>query len=323
MKPYPSTLVGALACLLAISSPGLEAADRKAAPQSEQKLPQEQLPQKLVGQCTMPERVAVTGLTVDPPQPLPGSLVTVTLTIKNMCNGLLANVPWRIELVGPKGQVLGSGIQQNVAAGTSFNVAVKWTASAGQRDFRGTVDPDNTLREMTAQNRENNYKDLIVNVPQVSASTQSPGQTGPRLVESWLDGNEAKRVGAGFPARLEGAAACSWMAATMYSANQQVSVLPSDFRGPYISFGINCATGARVTLEAFKDFRLKHGWKVKGPPRILHASSDSNWRWLDAPPTSGDDPHLTMRLFTSAPLNNVLVYVAVLIEGPEGTNPYY
>ncbi len=64
------------------------------------------------------------------------------MSIKNICNGTLAKVPWRIDRFG---ETQASGVQLNVPAGQSFEVQAFWTATAGKHNFFGYADRDNTL----------------------------------------------------------------------------------------------------------------------------------------------------------------------------------
>ena len=53
---------------------------------------QQQQQTALTGQCTTPDKVAVTDLTLNPSEPKQGEKVVVTLTIRNLCKVPLANV---------------------------------------------------------------------------------------------------------------------------------------------------------------------------------------------------------------------------------------
>jgi hypothetical protein len=61
-------------------------------------------------------------------------------------------VSWNIY----RGQtVLKSEMRPNVTAGASFEAQATWQASAGKHTFYGNVDPQNTLRETAADQRDN------------------------------------------------------------------------------------------------------------------------------------------------------------------------
>jgi hypothetical protein len=99
--------------------------------------------------------------------------------------------------------------------------------------------------------------------------------------------------------------------------------------GADATLSIPSLTGGTATLEAFKDFTLKNGWKVKDvtvsfPFEFNEHVLDSNsrvFKWLTRPQESGTDPYI--RVFLSANAGEVMMAkIAVTIEGPSGTDPY-
>jgi len=278
----------------------------------------------LPGQCTTADKVAVTDLTLNPAQPKQGQAVVVTLTIKNLCSVPLARVAWQIAST-PDNTILGSGVvQAAIPAGQSVTVTAPWNAVPGQRGFDGRADPANLLRE-SAGDQANNRKTASINVPQMSASRQGAGGAAPRLVTQMLNYDKAKNAGGRFTNNLDpntvgclGTGQFSPANAPSGGADASVAVV----------FRMSCLAGARASPEAFTgNFKLQNGWKIKRvEPVIEHVKDGVDWQW-DTRPTEGSDvPAMKMVLdgFGSAlgRNKNATLYVKVVIEGPEGTDPY-
>jgi hypothetical protein len=253
--------------------------------------------------------VAVTALSVNPPQPSPGQVVAVYLTIRNVCNGPLAYVPWRIEVgtgSGPN-QLLGSGVQQNVPAGATFTVTANWTATPGQRGLLGTADPDNMLRE-NPQYRGNNYRDFAFNVP----------QPAPRIVSQILDYEKAHSTGARFGTDKQGPSPCDFrnLAGGGGWAPAGTAYFAVDCTGPH-------GFGGRANFTAYDAYLLKNGWKVKDfivnnvSPVRRHGTYE-----VTVPPVIGSsNPFVQVHLVSEYGRAEALT-VQIVIEGPEGTDPY-
>ncbi len=79
-----------------------------------------------------------------------GVAADIKLTIKARGSGT-ASVPWRIAV---DGREIGSGANQ-VSGGASFTASATWTATSGVHTFTGMVDPDNTLKELADQRKDN------------------------------------------------------------------------------------------------------------------------------------------------------------------------
>ncbi len=292
------------------------------APQMQRQLPQiqqqqPQLQQQLApGQCTSPDRVAVTALSINPQQPRQGQTVTVSLTIRNVCNGPLANVPWRIEVgtgAGPN-QVLGSGVQQYVPSGTSFTVTANWTATPGQRGLLGTADPDNLSRE-SSQNRINNYRDLALNVPQVSAQKQGSGEAQ-QIEVRVLDQSLAHQTGANFAQAAEGLTSCRHDFAGSMAGVPQSGAVMLDCRD-------SIPSGGRANYELFGNFHLKNGWTVvRAEASKITKTGEADLRWDSELPSAGsNNPFVKIHLWANSG-GFILVTYKVTIQGPRGTEPY-
>jgi len=113
--------------------------------------------------CTAPDKLEATGLSLNPPQPSQGQAVTVSMTVRNLCNTPLSNIAWRI-VSAPEGSPLGSGTWPGpVQPGQAFTVTAPWTAVAGQRVLEGQVDPANAIGE-SGDGRRNNSRQVSVSI---------------------------------------------------------------------------------------------------------------------------------------------------------------
>lgn len=90
------------------------------------------------------DKVMVTRFSVTPAKPLKGEKVTVKMTIKNVSEKSLKQIPWQI--VKDK-KILCHGVRNEVPSGDNFTVSVTWTATKGDHFFYGDADPKNTLKE--------------------------------------------------------------------------------------------------------------------------------------------------------------------------------
>ncbi len=135
--------------------------------------------------------VAVAGLTLDRAQVVANQQATVKMIVRNTTSGPLASVPWMIwasqpaagsgrgggGIIGgivrsspPRTAMLGSGVQQNVPAGASFEVTAPWTPSQiGTYYVVGEVDPQNTSGENQSE-RANNRQQVTVSVATAAPS---------------------------------------------------------------------------------------------------------------------------------------------------------
>jgi len=88
--------------------------------------------------------IRVTDFKVTPVNPKKGKQVTIKMTIKNVSQKILRNVPWQIVL---DEKILDHGTRCRVEAGDSFKISVTWTAAPGKHFLYGDADPKNTLKE--------------------------------------------------------------------------------------------------------------------------------------------------------------------------------
>jgi hypothetical protein len=109
-----------------------------------------QPPQTIVGMIGKPFRVSIRSFTVDGGSK-PGEIVRAKMTVDTSGGGTKP-VPWNIYR---SNTVLKAETQPNVAAGAGFEAQAEWRASAGKYNFYGNVDPQNTLLETAAEQKDN------------------------------------------------------------------------------------------------------------------------------------------------------------------------
>jgi hypothetical protein len=286
-------------------------------------------PEVTTGLATGADKVEVMAFSIEPADPKEGQEVTVKMTVKNKGDESLSGVPWRIA---KDNKLLGEGTQDEVAAGETFEVTATYTAEAGEHHFYGDADPKNVLKESKAA-LKNNTKAADASVPQVSASTAGGGQV--ELETQALNYKKAKEAGASFADKVEGPTLCTPVG--QFEGTSHADYWGRGWHRPLdmdntVLFFINCASvfssGAKANPEAFNNFTLKNGWKVKDiiVDVRFYPGSDSvgpaDWQWVSRPNKGNDKPYMKMHLVANKS-QLVYVYVKVLIEGPPGTDPYY
>jgi hypothetical protein len=154
----------------------------------------------------------------------------------------------------------------------------------------------------------------------VSAATQGSGGAAP-LVTQMLDYQKAKAAGAQFANSPEG-------------GTEHCGVAQSPLSGGSVQFSADCrasAVGIRATPEAFMNFQLRNGWKIKSIDtfEIEPLKKDhGDWQWRQRPSVGSDAPGLKMHIWAEGPRPPlgysgwVYVGVRITIEGPQNTNPY-
>ena len=290
---------------------------QKAAPgkaPAQMQAPQQQM--VVPGLCTTADKVAATDLTLNPAKPTWLQAVVVTLTIKNLCNVPLSNIGWQIAST-PDNTILGSGTwQASVAPSQTFTVTAPWRAAPGERGFDGRADPAGALKE-SADDRKNNVKTLSVTVP---VPTQA---AAPAMETQILNFAKAKEAGASVTnTLLPGApAGCS-----NFGVDESESMRARD---DTIAFLTQCAgLGATATGEAFANFKLKNGWKIKPAPDgvVLVRFQGVSWQYRLRPQEGTNDPHMNVEVTAPAGLGGARyigeVVIRINIEGPAGTSPY-
>lgn len=264
-----------------------------------------------------PASVEIVALTATPAAPKQGEMVTFKLSIRNSGQSAVAQVPWAIHW-NTANQTLAQGMQPNVVPGAVFEVTASWRAVPGEQLIQGYVDASQKTFNNTAPVAKR-ISNLPLTISQISASTQgaapAPGST-PKPETQVLHYQKAKEAGAmSVNALMPGAPA----ACLKFGVIESDSIALSDSGRGSVVVGVACYGGATVTGEAFKNFKLKNGWKIKLISQ--NATSDvnqTNWQYTRRPQIGTDDPHLTAEITSYDGYLNIRID----IEGPAGTSPY-
>ena len=252
--------------------------------------------------CAADDKVQVTGFSLDPAQPSPGQSVTVRLTVKSRCPSGTKPLDMQWEITDEGDRQLGNG-DARLDPGASSSFTATWTAAAGAHKLRG----DAYAQEATS-GQQNNWREVSVTVQ-------------PKLVTMTLNHVKAKNGGAGFTANAAGATTCTIES----NAGQSMPTWKDDVA----TFRVACSvspSGGKGDFEAYSGFTLKNGWKIKsyeveGPTRT-GASTGSDWSWVSTPPSAGStNPYVKWHLWAHAGAI-ITVGIKIIIEGPEGTDPY-
>jgi hypothetical protein len=268
-----------------------------------------------------------------------GQQYKLKMTMRNCTQSNLSDVPFTIDKNGEQWQF--SFV--NLPAGGTQSVEVNWVAQEGRQRFVGRIDPWTQLNESTGE-RIDNAKTL--DVSPVGVRVTIPGQVLVPLETQELDYLKAKNTGAGFNQGVsEGLNVC-------------VRIGVDDSQGshgyetgqPGVVFMAECpallgvvGTGGSANPEAFQNFRLQNGWKVKSFSVRFSTNKEDQSDWhdslsdaqsnderrramqsfsLDIPPSVGtDNPQMKAHIGVK-PGGFLKVYVKVIIEGPAGTDPY-
>lgn len=304
---FSSKWVVALLGLVALATAGMPAS----AQQKQQSPMPERAPASSPSQPqAAPINIEITGISVSPSAPRGGQPATVKLTIRNAGSGTVARVPWTIHLYTGN-QQLAQGEQSNVAPGASFDVTATWTPAPGSQKLQGYVDPSGKTFKNTAPVSAQT-KELNVNIPQVSASTQGAGGA-PRETRV-LEHYKAKLAGANF--------SIGGGEVTCHAWNDGGTQNEPD--APAVA--VDCKemwVGRRADFELYSNFRLKNGWRiVRAEPIDVTREGTADFSWASSLPTAGsDNPYVKIRLWANVS-GRVKLRYKVTIDGPQGTDPY-
>jgi hypothetical protein len=244
-----------------------------------------------------------------------GAAVPVSLLIKNLGTSS-RDIPWRIAR---NDQVLASGVV-NLRANATVTVGATWpSATAGSHWVYVDVDPDNTFLE-SVPNRRNNTKGLALTVaPSATPVVPPPVET------QELDFARVKAAGGHSGSADVGVRVCGTGERLCKTRHDDVPY-PSGAAIFIFEPSPVPLAGARVDGEAYKDFQLKNGWRLKEvlEPVVVAQNGTAGWSYSIFPNAGSASPYMKMHLWTDgAPLpTTIAVAVRVLIEGPAGTNPY-
>lgn len=253
-------------------------------------------------------------LTVSPDSPRAGDQVTARFTIKNAGSGVVATVPWIIN-IAPRSRTpfMAQGEKANVRPGTSFDVTFTWEATAGVTIANAHVGRIlNSTAPPEAQQREQR-----IFVAEGAVTQNTVGAGAPKIVRQVLNYQKARAAGARFSHSVEGVGGCAEIgqydrggttASVMFSATGCIYM------------------GDLATPEAFTDFQLKNGWKIAGGAGTITVSpvgqsGNSDWQWTQRPNEGGINTAMKMHIWSVA-LGGIVMAVTVMIEGPEGSDPY-
>ena len=74
-------------------------------------------------------------------------------------------------------------------------------------------------------------------------------------------------------------------------------------------------------LEAFTDFRLQNGWKIRDvSEKVTLAEPAARWRWIKRPDKGSDDPSMLVEIESMGVEGELSI--AIMIEGPENREAY-
>jgi hypothetical protein len=250
------------------------------------------------GGCTG-DKVKVESFSVTPSNPTLNQAITVKLSFKNLCNQALT-VPFKIT-----DSALGAAFvvkTVSVPAGQTYNYQGNWTGQAGRHAWDAYLDSDKTLNESASALANNG-------APSVIEYTIAPP-----LDTQLLDYGSAQQAGAQFNIAMAENGGCL----VKELKKEDGFTFRVELKG-----GPPCGNG---TFEAFANFSLKNGWKVKSVEVTQPSGNTTNsaWEWVTRPAAGATSPTAKLRAKTE---NNTFPLVAVYrvkiqIEGPQGTSPY-
>ena len=241
---------------------------------------------------------SVTSLTTDNQFPLVGRPLKVYMKVKNPGPNTVTSLPWKIS---NRGSVVGSG-NMSISPGREREVSASFTpAAAGNLQIIGEADSDNALSEPASQ-RSDNKKELNVQAAQPATA--------------WVGYLKAKGAGAEFNNNVvSGVCPQLGVGSETQLHGDDVDVL---FRAS--CFG--SPTGGHAQPEAFRNFKLKNGWKVKQAiGEVIQKELRAGWTWMIQPAAGSDDPFTKVDI-SANPNATIVVHLHIIIEGPENTNPY-
>ena len=244
---------------------------------------------------------------------------SVVLRMKNLTDGPL-DVPWEIR---DGERVVRTSVNASSNPG-EFEVPISGITSLqtpGLHLLTGVADPQNRIPEIDLA-RANNRKTIEY------TSTYTPP---PRLVERDLEFDKAKAAGAWFNNNPIHVGGCLLFGAFDYQKQQYY-----DKRGvpcevdtnnpPAVLFALCCvgsSQGTEAQPAAYGNFILAPEWKIKRVNRVFLKTFNGTWEWMVGPPVvASNNPLMQIRLKLNRGGGYVYVAFQIIIEGPEGTDPY-
>lgn len=256
-------------------------------------------------------KVEVTSLRWDPDRQ------KLVLAIKNTSAGELGSVRWSVWAMtrDPSHRTvpLASGARSLVQAEEVFEATAR-SPLPGQYYVYGAADPSRQIGENEAD-RGNNQRMIAWSGRLPSPVTQD------------LDYQRAAEAGAEFLHNIESQySTCFRLGVGNW---EDTSWAPESWqfeggRRKGVLFMADCPATVQVgraSPEAYKNFRLKNGWKVKSVERSEPWSLGWNEFSLEGPAIGTDSPYMRAHVAAAA-TSTIRVGVRVIIEGPAGTDPY-
>ena len=272
---------------------------------------QTERPATSLGPASAPASVEIVALSATPAAPKQGEMVTVKLSIRNSGQSAVAQVPWSIHW-NTANQTLAQGVQPNVVPGAVFEVTASWRAVPGEQLFQGYVDASGKTFNNAAP-VANRIANLPLTIAQVSASTQG---AAPAMETQVLHFQKAKLAGAMSVNTLLPGAPTGCLS---FGVSEVGSVSWSDSKRGSVMFSVGCLSAAAATGEAFKNFRLKNGWKIKSVDLVEAGLYGADWQYRLKPQKLSNDPHIIVEITGFGPQAAIF---RIEIEGPAGTSPY-
>jgi hypothetical protein len=196
-------------------------------------------------------------------------------------------------------------VKQNVAANSSFEVTATFTWAGNATHIVGEADPTNTLGEAVV----------------VLANNSKSVDVAARLARQFVEFQKAQRAGAQFIDSIQSAPTlCTLKQVDGTDDRFKYASLP---RG--VIYIVNCTgklTGGTADFESFKNFTLKNGWKIKEVQTFTGENHPQSGQSFAVKPAIGStDPDTKFHIWADHG-GWLEVVVAILIEGPECTDPY-
>lgn len=156
-----------------------------------------------------------------------------------------------------------------------------------------------------------------------SSNTASDTITyAPPLATQVLDYQKAKLAGATFVSGSDNplpgvSGQCDWNNCDVTSAQQ---AQPGVFFFAYMS---STLMGSKATPEAYGNFSLKNGWQIKEISLVEILKTSGDWQWVSGPPSIGStNPYVKIHIWAEPAVGFVRLGLRIVIEGPDGTDPY-
>ena len=73
---------------------------------------------------------------------------------------------------------------------------------------------------------------------------------------------------------------------------------------------------------AFENFKLRNGWKITSVVPECYTRGMGGWQFTKIPQEGTNDPHMKVKLSTTALQHGASVDICIYIQGPAGTSPY-